>query len=875
MAEYLGDGIYRVGKAERLWSCRKAVMDDAIDQVEPGIPPADARFGWFKGAIPTSSNEGGFYVVEFLDDQKIRVLAYVDMYGRAFTTETGFERPPAQPQDLFIALAEGSSSNGTIFVRGEDGSPIACAPFTKSGSGQNAKYTIGETWYDFKGHGKRLHYYDLMTRAYLAFVYRPTLGKATLPFGIDEVYRVLAQDELLPALKTVIERANKVETDHLVTAHPVVSKLSHRLVAAGIPDLAAEDEDAELRLIRTAQYANTFFVRDMNESSALPETTIWEIEAALNLFSLTESLLQVLQSKGELASLAGCEAYLLETAAGQLIELELASELAVGKPAGQWQARSHIAAGIENMALPLRVEARFRLDLPAGQVKFEMRVPDASMMASLFDKSEGEAAALAERYARQVGLLLVDIAMRSSARIERVDLVARTIGRDGSEDVDLFSASFDRDLYERSNGFLEERKGDPSTLYESLLDRATSANFTETASLSATPQPDPHAELSPEVAAAFGAKTYRDLEIFFNAELRSTAECLADAIAAAADTSSAVASVRQIEADTLAHDSNPRTAEAFTRLLRALAEGTIDPHEQNTTVNCFLGEDECMSAYRAAEALTSADQPEEALQILTNAVAKLEETGHFTDNETAVYRVFDSSAARLVYNQVKAGTLPAPHNCTILQDKGKETQLAPDSYAFCLFELAYLLCSRDHIDEAMRYAKKAITIAPTMSAGYRALGRIFVFNDDFANARATLESALTLMTSPDDIAALYYHLAYALWKSGDPETALASYIKALQTSNVVSAACVSEIEELQKDTGLPLPLSEDIDRLLDEAGVPLVPTESMRAVLEEAAITALDEGLFDIARVLLSFVFRYRNDDALVGVLRSLETSLF
>lgn len=100
-------------------------MDDAIDQVEPGIPPADARFGWFKGAIPTPSNEGGFYVVEFLDDQKIRVLAYVDMYGRAFTTETGFERPPAQPQDLFIALAEGSSSNGTIFVRGEDGSPIA------------------------------------------------------------------------------------------------------------------------------------------------------------------------------------------------------------------------------------------------------------------------------------------------------------------------------------------------------------------------------------------------------------------------------------------------------------------------------------------------------------------------------------------------------------------------------------------------------------------------------------------------------------------------------------------------------------------------------------------------------------------------------
>lgn len=874
MAEYLGDGIYRIGKAERIWSCRKAVMDDAVAEVEPGIPPANARFGWFKGAIPTPPNEDSFYVVEFLDDQKVRVLAYVDRYGRAFTTETGFERPPAQPQDLSIALAESSSSKGTIFVRGNDGDLVACAPFTKSGSGQNAKYTIGETWYDFKGHGKRLHYYDLMTRAYLAFVYRPTLGSATLPFGIDEIYRTLAQDDLLPALNEVITRANKAEADHLVTVHPAVAKLGQRLVAAGVPTLATENENADLRLIRTAQYTNTFFVRDMGESSTIPESAIWEIEAALNLFSLTESLLQVLQSKGELASLAGCENYLLETAAGQSIELELATELPAGKPTGQWQVRSRIAAGIEGMALPLRVEARFTLDLSKGLAKFEMRVPDAAMMASLFDLPEEEAQTRAVRYAKGVGLLLVDIAMRSSARVERVELNARTLDRTGQEDSLLFSASFDRDSYEHSDGFIEARKGDPSALYK---DAGHEADADLEGIEAALPQPStsPDTELPPEVAAALGAKTYRDLEIFFNAELRTVAERLADAIAAAPDTTNAVASVRQIEEETLAKTSDSRAEAAFTQLLRALAEGTIDPHEQNTTVNCFLGEDECMQAYRTSEALTAADKPEEATQVLTSAVAKIEGAGLFADSETTVYRVFDSYAARLVYNQVKAGTLPAPQECPILQDRGKETLLAPDSYAFCLFELAYLLCSRDRIEEATRYARKAITIAPTMSAGYRALARIFVFKDDYANARATLMHALPLMTSPDDIAALYYHLAYALWKSGDPGTGLACYIKALQTSNVVSAACISEIEDLQKETALPLPLSEDIDRLLDEAGIPLVPTEGLRTALEESAIVALDEGFFDIARILLSFVFRYRNDDALVGVLRSLEMSLF
>lgn len=578
MAEYLGNGVYRIGKAERIWSCRKAVMDDAVAEVEPDVPPANARFGWFKGAIPTPSNEGDFYVVEFLDDQKVRVLAYVDKYGRAFTTETGFERPPAQPQDLFIALAEGSSSKGTIFVRGEDGSPIACAPFTKSGSGQNAKYTIGETWYDFKNHGKRLHYYDLMTRAYLAFVYRPTLGKATLPFGIDEVYRALAQDDLLPALNEVITRTNKAEADHLVTVHPAVSKLSQRLTSVGIPTLATENEDAELRLIRTAQYANTFFVRDMDESSPLPESTIWEVEAALNLFSLTESLLQVLQSKGELASLAGCEDYLLETAAGQSIEFELVSELPAGKPAGQWQARSRIAAGIENMALPLRVEARFKLDLPNGLARFEMRVPDAQMIASLFDKSEDEAATLAMRYARQVGLLLVDVAMRSSSRIERVELHARTLNRSNQDGTEFFSASFDRDLYEHSGEFKEERQGDPSALYESVPSPTSSTNFGDLEIASSQPRTDPDTELPSEVATALGARTHRDLEIFFNAELRAVAERLADAIATATDTTDAVAKVRQIEEETLSHGSDTRAAAAFTRLLRALAEGIIDPH---------------------------------------------------------------------------------------------------------------------------------------------------------------------------------------------------------------------------------------------------------------------------------------------------------
>ena len=272
MADYLGNGIYRIGKAERLWSCRKDVMEGAIAEVEPGIPPADARFGWFKGGIPTPSS-GGFYVVEFLDDQKVRVLAYVDMYGRAFTTNEGFERPPARTFALSIAHSEDTPNKGKIFARDREGNTVVCASYTRDRSGQNAKYTITDSWYDFGKHGKRLHYYDLMTRAYLAFVYRPTLGKATLPFGISDVYQILSKNELLPAFMRIIDRVRIAEEDPLVTVHPAVAKLRDRLVVAGIPDIT-QNSDAEqaLRLVRTSDYANMLNFKRSSAIRKAPST---------------------------------------------------------------------------------------------------------------------------------------------------------------------------------------------------------------------------------------------------------------------------------------------------------------------------------------------------------------------------------------------------------------------------------------------------------------------------------------------------------------------------------------------------------------------------------------------------------------------------
>lgn len=871
MAEYLGNGIYRIGKAERLWSCRKDVMDGAVAEVEPGIPPANARFGWFKGAIPTPPS-GGFYVVEFLDDQKVRVLAYVDMFGRAFTTETGFEQPPAQESDLCIANMEEYSVKGDIFVRNDESGLIKCASFERSGSGQNAKYTIKDSWYDFEGHGKRLHYYDLMTRAYLAFVYRPTLGKASIPFGIQDVYRTLVRNPLLPALVRVIEKEQQAEADALITAHPLIAKLRERLMAVGVPDLAAKEnaEDA-LYLIRTERYADTFFIGRSDPTFEVDETAIWEIEAAINLFSLSESMLQTIQSYGELATIEGCETFLMESFATQTTDLDLATPFPAGSPDGQWQVRSRISAGIEHAALPLRIDARFTLNLNTGIVNFDVRVPDAQMIETLLGQSTQEAAATAKRYGMHVGLLLADIAFRASDRVNEVNLLARPIERDGRPSPALFTVAFDRELYRTAGAFEAQRKDDPASLYEQAEKPLAHGGIL------ASPLPTlinhPETPLSETTARVLGAKDNRGLQIFFDAEMRALAERLADAIAQAPSTSDAVAAVRTIQKEIAAKHESARMTESFTRLLKALAEGTIDPREQNSTVDLFLEEDLCARAARQAKALEEAGDIEKAVQVLNTALANFEGSGRFADTDTVVYRVFDSYASRLVYNLMKAGTITAPSGSTIHLDADKETRLAPDGYFFCLHLLANDLRELGRSDEAIRVAKKAIRFAPMAPQGYQVVALCQLVEGDFEGARATLQTCLQMLVLPDSIALSYYRLAYVLWKSGDPEAGLACYIKALKTSQIVAAACIAEVEELQKETGLPLPPSEEADSLLEARAIPNAPTKAIRNAIEEGAIAALDEGLSDVACNLLSLVIRYHNDDALMNIIRSIDDS--
>lgn len=90
---------------------------------------------------------------------------------------------------------------------------------------------------------------------------------------------------------------------------------------------------------------------------------------------------------------------------------------------------------------------------------------------------------------------------------------------------------------------------------------------------------------------------------------------------------------------------------------------------------------------------------------------------------------------------------------------------------------------------------------------------------------------------------------------------------------MVAVQATAELQELVGDAGIDLPARDQVDLELTRAGIPVAPTSDVLDALDEAAVAATDEGMFRVARSLMAARSRYRPDDALVNVLRSLESS--
>ncbi len=895
---------YALGSGGFFLGVKKCVLDEAFLPVSGQLGEPGRSFGWVSRGLPLPPT-GGSYAVEFVDKSHVFVLAYIDPYGRAFSTEKPLSIPPAREPDLLFSKDTAASptgqSHGLVRVRARLGETRDVARF----SCESNAYKLLDSWYDFGRYGAGLSYEDAMTRAYLAFVHRPSLGSAPVPSaGLTEVFRCLDNASFLASVKKLRDLFNRVGADAALEPPALAESLMRWLGEAGLSDvLELGASDAAIRLVRTMRYAGTFYL-SLEEDIGVPRKTIWALEGALNRFLLACDRLDAKAARATKEAISACDEELFETAAVQTIVKPATRDFPEATPGGEWDVRCKLARVAELLRLPVRIDVKFRCDVSSGLASLDLTAPGADLMPATTWMSDAEGAAgghglwmpvstvareaQAERYAFHLGLLLAASAFEASPSIDRVELAVRFLGEGDSDlhgdvllGIPMFPAyatvDLSRSTFEETDGFAFARASDPQPFFREAGARYFPDAVGSFASILALPGAKLRREL-PEIgkkplsgfaAQALGADDSTGLRINYDAALRRLGEGIADGVAQTTSASAAIRVVRQAQ-DAAQADFDERAINGCTRLMAALAEGKIDCEDQNAVVSCFLGTDRCLTALGRAKTFADNDDVFQAVAVLQEAIAEAEALEGFVDTSLAARRTFDSYSSRVIYNLARRGDLPDPQ--AVRNDRSKYVELVPDSFYLCHLEVVRMLeHSFERSEEAVEYGRRSIAIAPTAGAGYRQLGRAYMLMGDMENAAQVLEECLRIAVQPNDIAMAYYQLAYVLWKLGRAEAGAACYAKSLATAPVMAMQATIELHELAEETGLPLPDQDKVDETLVRLGVPLAPSKAVLDALERACVGAVEAGLFPVAQGVLATRLRYRPDDALMNVLRSLD----
>ena len=304
-------GIYRFKWTKGFLGSGKLVLPDAVPPCS-SQPLAASSYGWVTGGLPAPHRDDR-YLVEFLTDTEYRLVAYVDRFGRAFSTNEPLSSPPAREPDVMLAKypeqPEAGVEIGCVQVRDADG--------TSRGGRRNTAASRTATRCSIRGTTS-----DPTARAFLttrrlhAATSHSSIGRrsARRPCrtgGLDFVFRRLRDDAPLAALRAIVRQVRCAESD-AVMRPPALARclagwleeagLDEVLVAAGYPAggvsavdpegavvLPSEPENPKsdpLRLVRTARYAKHVLYRHRDEDARVSERAVWALEAALNRFLL-------------------------------------------------------------------------------------------------------------------------------------------------------------------------------------------------------------------------------------------------------------------------------------------------------------------------------------------------------------------------------------------------------------------------------------------------------------------------------------------------------------------------------------------------------------------------------------------------------------
>lgn len=483
-----------------------------------------------------------------------------------------------------------------------------------------------------------------------------------------------------------------------------------------------------------------------------------------------------------------------------------------GTRGGNWDLSTRFATACEAMVLPFRLEYRFVCDSSSGTIVADVSVPTADVFPkSRFDASTGQwIDCSAQRGAAAASYALRLAALIASAAFGSSVGVTRVIvnGKEGSiAGLTCLSLEFSRI---------------PFTM--GAMAKVRSGEFSA-----------PETEYDPQALLA--------MLLLQNSALKFGEDGTLQPV-------EALPVELHVNRTPVAEDTRP-LPEDLRNLLHADIVSDLDVMSEQDS--------QLAARYRAIM--------EEKDDSLLLAVAQLEDIVAETDKPLDAAEDGQGDPLKLLYcENVFARYLVS----VVESDPAVRYRRASDIGQAARSSLSRIYRDMGDLDAAEAQARVCIGLAPTSAPAYNDLITCYAEGDHYDRIIEVAKEALRVAVTGNDIAYVYYRLAFAYWQTGRLLEALACYLRVPESSPMGDAG-LRERNDLIAEMGNNVPGSDwDSTATLRTAGVPLAPLDDVMEVVGRALIGLCDADMPLAAAPLASLVASTQRNDILHAVAASL-----
>lgn len=784
--------------------------------------------------------EHGFgYVAELLPGRRARLLAWLAADGKVYSCDRPLTSLAGLRPSLELAQWQDRKGQGAIRVPDPNGGgqPVIVGEYQTT---WDQRYGFVNPTRDpgrfFLTRNWELRYF--LAVSWLTFVHIPqTQGVAAGTGGgrIGEVILDLLDGPLPDALDALIWRG----TTQQGQASGFERFAARQLVEAGAADVRAIAAEHNVTLVRLGS-TSLFWLRFDDDVSPEQRATLLAVEAALNRLWFVEWAAGAADGGTGMLH-AFDERFCAQAAQGALREISRNAGAvaqrgradnpyrtirgAEGARGGIWDVSTRFVDTCERLKLPFRLEYRFDTDLDAGVMAVRFTVPSADAFPASrmgergwYDARAGRPACAAT-YAIRLAGLMTQAAFASSVRVMAVDVTAHEDGLAGRP---LLSLGFDRTpflmeaLPPLKDGRLDNPifDDDPLAVLNVLKPVRHAVRFAGDRGLcEITPLP---------VHASLAAKRQ---EVWL--------------------------------------DRRP-LPEPLRGLLRADTVAELDVMHDDAVV----GDDEVQAILEE-----NRESPLIASVQLEALLSRIGEIGLDEQGRLPLYCAYPM--ARLIVSLdsgMGAGSvLP---DAEPLRSADTRYWKAPDAAYGAHLWLSRFARQEGDTDRGLAEALQCLSLAPTTARAYIEVAVCHAEQEQYAQAAETLTQGLRVALLPGDFLYMYYRLAYALWRIGRTNEAVACYTMVLREPNTALAETArGELAELRQqidDTRPPMAVAE-AEQVLHAANIPVSPTETALDAMAAAAVGLTDAGVPMAAHDAVWLMSRHmRNSDVYDSMAASL-----